>query len=179
MIGVWRCRYDQYYDGWDTSITTQVCGENVRFFHAKKQGVDRVFIDHPSFLAKVWGKTGSKLYGEKSGSDFKDNQKRFRLFCGAAIEATRKLPFGPGENCTFIANDWHSGLVPVLLKDVSAFTISLSKVDSGPTTSMPWTCPRSQGPGSNSRMDTPESLTRKTQSMTKSRKRNLAECTRS
>lgn len=111
-------RYDQYYDGWDTSITTQVCGENVRFFHAKKQGVDRVFIDHPSFLAKVWGKTGSKLYGEKSGADFKDNQKRFRLFCGAAIEATRKLPFGPGENCTFIANDWHSGLVPVLLKDV-------------------------------------------------------------
>lgn len=116
-LQLWR-RYDQYYDGWDTSITAKICGETVRFFHAKKQGVDRVFIDHPFFLAKVWGKTGSKLYGSKSGSDYKDNQKRFRLFCEAAIEATRKLPFGPGESCTFIANDWHSGLVPVLLKDV-------------------------------------------------------------
>lgn len=75
-------------------------------------------MDHPWFLAKVWGKTGSKLYGTKSGYDYKDNQKRFRLFCEAAIEAVRKLPFGPGEKCTFIANDWHSGLVPVLLKDV-------------------------------------------------------------
>lgn len=65
---------------------------------------------------QVWGKTGSKLYGKKSGSDFNDNQKRFRLFCEAAIEATRVLPFGPGEQCTFIANDWHAGLVPVLLK---------------------------------------------------------------
>lgn len=111
-------RYDQYADGWDTSITVDVCGETVRFFHAKKQGVDRVFVDHPWFLAKVWGKTGSKLYGKKSGSDFSDNQKRFRLFCEAAIEATRALPFGPGEQCTFVANDWHSGLVPVLLKDV-------------------------------------------------------------
>ncbi|GMH43688.1 hypothetical protein BSKO_11610 [Bryopsis sp. KO-2023] len=110
-------RYDQYSDGWDTSITVEVCGEQVRFFHAKKKGVDRVFVDHPWFLAKVWGKTGSKLYGKKSGADFRDNQKRFRLFCEAAIEATRVLPFGPGENCTFIANDWHSGLIPVLLKD--------------------------------------------------------------
>lgn len=46
-------RYDQYSDGWDTAITIKVCGENVRFFHTKKKGVDRVFVDHPSFLAKV------------------------------------------------------------------------------------------------------------------------------
>jgi hypothetical protein len=38
------------------------------------------------------------------------------LFCKAAIEATRALPFGPGEDCVFVANDWHSALVPVLLK---------------------------------------------------------------
>eukprot|EP00210_Caulerpa_lentillifera_P004667 g4452.t1 len=112
-------RYDQYSDCWDTSITIQTsCGAEVRFFHARKKGVDRVFIDNPCFLAKVWGKTGSRLYGEKSGADYKDNQKRFRMFCEAAIEATRTLPFSPGENCTIIANDWHSGLVPVLLKDV-------------------------------------------------------------
>lgn len=27
--------------------------ENVRFFHCYKRGVDRVFVDHPIFLAKV------------------------------------------------------------------------------------------------------------------------------
>lgn len=75
-------------------------------------------------LGQVWGKTGSKLYGKKSGADFSDNQKRFRLFCEAAIEASRVLPFGPGEQCTFIANDWHSGLVPVLLK-VSEYSVLL------------------------------------------------------
>ncbi len=34
----------------------------------------------PLFLAKVWGQTGSKLYGAKSGSDYVDNQRRFRVF---------------------------------------------------------------------------------------------------
>lgn len=68
------------------------------------------------FLAKVWGKTGSKLYGARSGSDYIDNHKRFTLFCKAAIESTRALPFGPGENCVFVANDWHSALVPLLIK---------------------------------------------------------------
>lgn len=28
------------------------------------------------------------------------------------------LPFCPGEDCLIVANDWHSSLVPVLLKDV-------------------------------------------------------------
>ncbi|GAX78592.1 hypothetical protein CEUSTIGMA_g6031.t1 [Chlamydomonas eustigma] len=111
-------RYDQYADGWDTSVVINVDGEDVRFFHAVKKGVHRVFVDHPWFLAKVWGKTGSKLYGPKSGADFVDNHRRFALFNKAAIEATRALPFGFGENCVFIANDWHSALVPVLLKDL-------------------------------------------------------------
>ena len=111
-------RYDQYKDAWDTSTQIDVMGEPVRFFHSRRDGVDRVFVDHPWFLAKVWGKTASKLYGKKAGSDYADNQKRFRLFCEAAIEAARALPFGPGEECTFVANDWHSALVPVLLKDV-------------------------------------------------------------
>lgn len=42
----------------------------VRFFHTVKKGVHRVWVDHPWFLAKVWGMTGSKLYGAKSGSDY-------------------------------------------------------------------------------------------------------------
>ena len=111
-------RYDQYKEAWDTSVSTEICGEEVRFFHSKIKGVDRVFVDNPLFLAKIWGKTGSMLYGKKSGADFKDNQLRFRMFCEAALEANKLLPFGFGDDCVFVANDWHSALVPVLLKDV-------------------------------------------------------------
>ena len=72
-----------------------------------------MWIDHPWFLSKVWGQTGSKLYGAKSGADYVDNQSRFALFCRAAIESLRALPFGPGEECVIVANDWHTALVPV------------------------------------------------------------------
>lgn len=64
----------------------------------------------------MWGKTGSKLYGARSGADYVDNHKRFTLFCKAAVESVKVLPFGPGEDCVFVANDWHSGLVPLLIK---------------------------------------------------------------
>uniref|UniRef100_A0A803L5D9 Starch synthase catalytic domain-containing protein n=1 Tax=Chenopodium quinoa TaxID=63459 RepID=A0A803L5D9_CHEQI len=78
-------RYDQYKDAWDTSVLVELkVGDmlfTVRFFHCYKRGVDRVFVDHPIFLEKVWGKTGSKLYGPTAGSDFDDNQLRFSLLC--------------------------------------------------------------------------------------------------
>jgi granule-bound starch synthase len=45
-------------------------------------------LPHCNFL-QVWGKTGSKLYGPKSGADYVDNHKRFAMFCKAAIESTR------------------------------------------------------------------------------------------
>ncbi|KAJ9528241.1 hypothetical protein QJQ45_014218, partial [Haematococcus lacustris] len=67
---------------------------------------------------QVWGKTGAKLYGPASGADYVDNHKRFALFCKAAIESMKALPFGTGDDAIFVANDWHSALVPVLLKDV-------------------------------------------------------------
>ena len=35
------------------SVTVNIDGEEVRYFHAVKEGVDRVFVDHPWFLAKV------------------------------------------------------------------------------------------------------------------------------
>ncbi len=66
----------------------------------------------------MWGKTGSKLYGPATGADYVDNHKRFTLFCKAAIESVKALPFGTGEDTIFVANDWHSSLVPVLIKEV-------------------------------------------------------------
>jgi hypothetical protein len=38
------------------------------------------------------------------------------MFCKAAIESVKALPFGPGEDCVFVANDWHSALIPLIIK---------------------------------------------------------------
>uniref|UniRef100_A0A3Q7IRF5 Starch synthase, chloroplastic/amyloplastic n=3 Tax=Solanum lycopersicum TaxID=4081 RepID=A0A3Q7IRF5_SOLLC len=123
-------RYDQYKDAWDTSVALEVkVGDSieiVRFFHCYKRGVDRVFVDHPMFLEKVWGKTGSKIYGPKAGLDYLDNELRFSLLCQAALEAPRVLNLnssnyfsGPyGEDVLFIANDWHTALIPCYLKSM-------------------------------------------------------------
>lgn len=67
-------------------------------------------------LLQVWGKTGSKLYGKKSGSDYIDNQQRFKLFNKAAFTAMTSLPFSPGTDTIVVCNDWHTALLPVLLK---------------------------------------------------------------
>ncbi|KAG8080794.1 hypothetical protein GUJ93_ZPchr0007g5692 [Zizania palustris] len=123
-------RYDQYKDAWDTNVLVEVNvgdrTETVRFFHCYKRGVDRVFVDHPMFLEKVWGKTGAKLYGPTTGDDYRDNQLRFCLLCLAALEAPRVLNLnsseyfsGPyGENVVFVANDWHTGVLPCYLKSI-------------------------------------------------------------
>uniref|UniRef100_A0A0E0DW79 Starch synthase, chloroplastic/amyloplastic n=1 Tax=Oryza meridionalis TaxID=40149 RepID=A0A0E0DW79_9ORYZ len=99
--------------------------ERVRFFHCYKRGVDRVFIDHPSFLEKVWGKTGEKIYGPDTGVDYKDNQMRFSLLCQAALEAPRILNLNNnpyfkgtyGEDVVFVCNDWHTGPLASYLKN--------------------------------------------------------------
>ncbi|XP_072968175.1 granule-bound starch synthase 1, chloroplastic/amyloplastic-like [Typha angustifolia] len=123
-------RYDQYMDAWDTNALVELkvgdrC-ETVRFFHCYKRGVDRVFVDHPMFLAKVWGKTGGKIYGPNTGTDYQDNQLRFSFLCQAALEAPRILNLnnsdsfsGPyGEDVIFICNDWHTSLLPCYLKSM-------------------------------------------------------------
>jgi len=116
-------RYDQYFDAWDTEFTAEVpLGEGkttVRFFHSYKKGVDRVFVDHPLFLERVWGQSKQKLYGPKWGKDYEDNQLRFAMFCEAAMAATEHLKLGGsayGQDVTFVANDWHASLVPMYVK---------------------------------------------------------------
>ncbi|KAF9602975.1 hypothetical protein IFM89_032978 [Coptis chinensis] len=123
-------RHDQYKDAWDTNVSIQVkvgdTTETVRFFHSYKRGVDRVFVDHPMFLEKVWGTSGSKIYGPTAGDDYEDNQLRFSLLCQAALEAPRVLNLnsskffsGPyGEDVVFIANDWHTAILPCYLKSM-------------------------------------------------------------
>ncbi|KAF6163687.1 hypothetical protein GIB67_036147 [Kingdonia uniflora] len=59
--------YNQYKDIWNTTVSVEIkVGdkiETIQFFHCYKRGVDRVFMDQPIFLEKVWGKTASKVYG--------------------------------------------------------------------------------------------------------------------
>ena len=88
-------RYDQYAEAWDTGYWSKVTmggkQESVHFFHTYKQKVDYVFVDHPTFLERVYGQTGSKLYGPEWGKDFADNQARFAYFCKAALKAIQDL----------------------------------------------------------------------------------------
>ncbi|KAI3815688.1 hypothetical protein L1987_15367 [Smallanthus sonchifolius] len=122
--------YDQYKDAWDTEVEIELKAEDktekVRFFHCYKRGVDRVFIDHLMFLEKVWGKNAPTIYGPVAGTDYLDNQIRFSLLCRASLEAPRVLNLnsseyfsGPyGEDVVFIANDWHTALLPCYLKNM-------------------------------------------------------------
>ncbi|KAI3974388.1 hypothetical protein MKX01_031057 [Papaver californicum] len=122
--------YDKYKDAWDTNVSVEMkigdIIETVRFFRCYKRGVDRVFVDHPLFLEKVWGKTGSKIYGPNAGSDYQDNQLRFCLLSLADLEAPRILNLDSnkyfsgtcGEEVVFIANDWHTALLPCYLKSI-------------------------------------------------------------
>ncbi|THU63785.1 hypothetical protein C4D60_Mb01t19500 [Musa balbisiana] len=136
-------RYDQYKDAWDTGIVVElkVGGsiETVHFFHCHKKGVDRVFIDHPMFLEKVWGKTGGKIYGPLTGTDYEDNQLRFSLLCQMTFSSssasfkssTSQQQFNTSldhvvyerslfiifwEDVVFVANNWHTALLPCYLK---------------------------------------------------------------
>ncbi|KAK9291369.1 hypothetical protein L1049_019315 [Liquidambar formosana] len=85
--------------------------QSVAFFHEYREGVDWVFVDHPSYHRP------GNPYGDSHGA-FGDNQFRFTLLCHAACEAPLVLPLGGftyGEKCLFLVNDWHASLVPVLL----------------------------------------------------------------
>lgn len=103
-------RYDNYPGALDTGHRCVIHGAEVGFFHEVKNNVDYVFIDHPSYQRP------GGLYGDAHGT-YGDNQWRYKLMCLAALEAPLQLELGEdgvyGENCVFIANDWHAGLVPV------------------------------------------------------------------
>ncbi|XP_020148105.1 soluble starch synthase 2-1, chloroplastic/amyloplastic isoform X5 [Aegilops tauschii subsp. strangulata] len=91
----------------------QVAGQDmeVKYHHAYIDGVDFVFIDNP-----IFHNVESEIYG----GDRTDILKRMILLCKAAVEAPWCVPcggfcYGDG-NLVFIANDWHTALLPVYLK---------------------------------------------------------------
>jgi starch synthase len=64
------------------------------------------FIEHSQYF----GREG--LYGDQSG-DYKDNLERFAFFCHASLKLLKDIRFKPD---VIHCHDWHTALLPVLLK---------------------------------------------------------------
>jgi starch synthase len=110
-------RYKDYPDAWDTGTRALIFlfGQlhEVRYFHARTDGVHHIFVDHPSFHR-------AGIYGDSSGP-YGDNLFRFALLSRAAIEAVARVPLEGdpmGEELVFHANDWHTGFLPLYLEAV-------------------------------------------------------------
>jgi starch synthase len=110
---------DKLYEGaFDTCVKSKLgCFQGLQevgYFHQIKNGVDYVFVDHPSYQ-----RAGS-LYSDTTNKTYGDNQFRYTLLAHAACEAPLVLPFENnggryGDDVVFVANDWHAGLVPTLV----------------------------------------------------------------
>ncbi len=100
----------------DTGIEVGLYGagamHRVRFFRARRDGVDHLLVDHPMFH-----RTG--VYGDANGT-FRDNHLRFSILSRAAIEAARRVPVGDGapigEDVVFHVHDWPTALLPLYLE---------------------------------------------------------------
>ncbi|EFN59872.1 hypothetical protein CHLNCDRAFT_6787, partial [Chlorella variabilis] len=108
-------RYKNYEDAWETGVRLRVrvfdSNQEVGYFHSYQEGVDHVFVDHPAFHA--WA---DSIYG---GSQ-REVLFRCALLSKAALEAPWHVacagtPYGD-SNLLFIANDWHTALLPVYLQ---------------------------------------------------------------
>jgi len=110
-----EARYDTAFN---TGVVIQVdlglCGIcEATIYHQQTDGVDWVFIDHPTFHRN------GNPYGDTRGA-FGDNQFRFTLLSMVACEIPLQCDFGDprgpyGQKCVFFANDWHSAMVPVYI----------------------------------------------------------------
>uniref|UniRef100_A0A0A9DQ75 starch synthase n=1 Tax=Arundo donax TaxID=35708 RepID=A0A0A9DQ75_ARUDO len=108
-------RYGEYAEAHDLGIRKyyKAAGQDleVNYFHAFIDGVDFVFIDAPLFRHRQ-----DDIYG----GNRQEILKRMILFCKVAVEVPWHVPcggvpYGDG-NLVFIANDWHTALLPVYLK---------------------------------------------------------------
>lgn len=83
----------------------------IGYFHGYIDGVDYVFVDHPCFHH-----LGDNIYG----GDRLQIAFRCALLCKAALEAVWHVPCGGvhygDDNLVYIANDWHTALLPVYLQ---------------------------------------------------------------
>jgi starch synthase len=109
-------RYEFYDNAFDTGVRQMYRVFNsdveVGYFHCFKDGVDFVFVDHSCYHNR---KGGDIYKGERLEQAF-----RHGLLCKAALEAVWHVPCGGvpygDSNTIFIANDWHTAVLPVYLQ---------------------------------------------------------------
>ncbi|KAH7554577.1 hypothetical protein ACOSP7_027993 [Xanthoceras sorbifolium] len=108
-------RYGNYAEAQDCGVRIRYKVDRqdveVAYFQTFIDGVDFVFIDCHMFRHME-----NNIYAGKR----EDILKRMVLFCKAAVEVPWHVPcggvcYGDG-NLVFIANDWHTALLPVYLK---------------------------------------------------------------
>ncbi|KAJ6371333.1 hypothetical protein OIU77_001772 [Salix suchowensis] len=108
-------RYGNYAEPQDIGVRKRykVDGQDIEvtYFQTYIDGVDFVFIESHLFR---------HIEGDIYGGSRLDILKRMMLFCKAAVEVPWYVPcggvcYGDG-NLVFIANDWHTALLPVYLK---------------------------------------------------------------
>ncbi|KAK9904144.1 hypothetical protein WJX75_005380 [Coccomyxa subellipsoidea] len=103
--------YDVVPDSKGPGMKVSVLDTEVGLYHHRSKGVDWVFVDHPSYPRP------GGLYADAFGV-YGDNQYRYTLLCLAGLEAPLQLQIDGrtyGDDCIFIANDWHAAMVPVYL----------------------------------------------------------------
>ncbi|XRA96195.1 glycogen glucosyltransferase [Pycnococcus provasolii] len=94
-------------------VHLDVCGTGVdiQYFHHHRDGVDLVFVNHPCFIENA-----ENIYG----GSVMDVAWRGALLSQAAIEAIWHVPCGGfpygTESLVYVANDWHTALLPVYLQ---------------------------------------------------------------
>jgi len=108
-------RYKAYEGAWDTGVRARIHlfghTHEVGYHHLRRDGVEVLFVDHPSFRRPG-------IYGDDRGV-YGDNLFRFALLARAALEAPLRVPFDGaplGEEVVFHCNDWHTGLLPAFLE---------------------------------------------------------------
>ncbi|KAK9802897.1 hypothetical protein WJX73_003216 [Symbiochloris irregularis] len=104
--------YKEYKGTKALDLEIEILGTPISYYHLHERGVDWLFVDNPGCFQRPGG-----LYGDTAGT-YGDNQYRFALLSQAALEAPLQLqlPGGRyGEDCLFIANDWHASMTAVYL----------------------------------------------------------------
>jgi len=100
----------QYGFSWKgNSVTVRIQGEDItaRLLEGRLEDVPVYLIDCPFYYHR------EGIYGVPGKGDFPDNAQRFGFFCYGVLEALRQLSFAPE---VIHCNDWHTALIPVLLK---------------------------------------------------------------
>ena len=80
----------------------------LRILSLKKQKVEYLFCDQPELFGR------DTIYGP-AGKDYPDNLLRFGFFSRAVLQSMTGLNFQPD---IIHCHDWHTGLLPVYLKEI-------------------------------------------------------------